>query len=66
MFFKDTGKTCLNYLLSIRMDLAKLWLKETEIPISEIAERLDYLDNNYFTKVFRKHCGCSPTEYRNQ
>lgn len=66
MFFKDTGKTCLNYLLSIRMDLAKLWLKETEIPISEIAERLGYLDNNYFTKVFRKHCGCSPTEYRNQ
>ena len=64
MFLKDTGMTCLNYLLSLRIDLAKLWLKETEIPINEIAQRLGYFDNNYFAKVFKKSIGCSPTEYR--
>ncbi|MDD6327125.1 MAG: AraC family transcriptional regulator [Lachnospiraceae bacterium] len=66
LFIQETGMTCLSFLLSLRMDLAKLWLRETEIPIAEIAQRLSYLDSNYFTKVFRKSCGCSPSEYRNQ
>ena len=64
-FLSETGTTCLGYLLSIRMKLAKLWLSETELPVAEIGRRLSYHDQNYFTKVFRRECGMTPTEYRN-
>lgn len=65
-FLDEYGMTCLNYLLKLRIDLAKMWLSETEIPIAEIGRRLGYVDNNYFTKVFRKECGMSPIAYRQQ
>lgn len=64
-FTRDTGMTCLAYVVKLRIDLAKLWLAETEIPIHEIGRRLGYLDHNYFTKVFHKECGVSPSQYRN-
>lgn len=63
-FLEQTGLTCLNHLARLRMDLAKLWLKDTEIPVSEIATRLGYSDQNYFARVFRKECGVTPTSYR--
>lgn len=46
------------------MELAQLWLAETELPIAEIGRRLGYDDQNYFAKVFRKETGVSPSDYR--
>lgn len=63
-FINETGVTCLSYLLRLRMDLAKMWLLETDIPVGEIGRRLGYLDQNYFAKVFKKECGVSPSGYR--
>ena len=41
-------------------------LRQTDIPVREIAPRVGYTDANYFTKVFKRHCGCTPTDYRSR
>ena len=65
LFMKQSSMTCLNYLLNLRIDLAKILLTKTEIPITEISSRVGYPDSNYFTKVFRKSVGMTPSKYRN-
>jgi len=64
LFMKCASMTCMNYLLMIRLDLAKLILSKTEIPVSEVSSRVGYHDANYFAKVFRKAEGMSPSQYR--
>ena len=64
LFMKQASMTALNYLLNLRIDLAKLLLTKTEIPINEISSRVGYPDSNYFTKVFNKNTGKTPSEYR--
>jgi two-component system response regulator YesN len=52
------------YLLSVRMERAKELLADPEIQIQDIASRVGYADNNYFSKAFRNYYGIAPTEYR--
>lgn len=66
MFVEQTGLTCLAYLLKLRLDMAKLMLTETELPISEIGARVGFLEPNYFTKVFKKECEMTPSQYRDR
>ena len=61
---EETGMTCMNFLAEHRMNLAKYWLSDTDLPVFEIAQRLGFEDPNYFNKVFRKATGKSPTKYR--
>ena len=63
-FVKQTNMTCLNYLLNLRMDLAKILLTKTELPINEISARVGYPDPNYFTKIFRRETGKTPSVFR--
>ena len=53
-----------DYIRTIRMIEAKRLLKETNIPIQEIAVKIGYKDASFFTKNFKKHIGVTPTEYR--
>ncbi|MCR4647924.1 MAG: AraC family transcriptional regulator [Lachnospiraceae bacterium] len=64
LFLSETSLTCLNYLTKIRIDLAKIMLANTEITVSEVAQRVGYPDSNYFARTFKKQTGSSPTEYR--
>ncbi len=66
IFMNQSSMTCLNYLLNLRMDLAKILLTKTEIPVGEVSCRVGYQDANYFAKVFKKNVGMSPSEYRHQ
>jgi YesN/AraC family two-component response regulator len=52
------------YLTDVRISAAREFLRETDMTIREISERVGYSEPNYFTKVFRKAVGQSPTEYR--
>ena len=64
--FKDTtGLTCMKFLLKIRIDLAKLLISNTDLPISEICVRTGFEDSSYFTKLFKKEVGKTPTEFKN-
>ena len=64
IFEKQASMTCLNYLMNLRIDLAKILLTKTELPITEISSRVGYPDANYFTKVFSKNTGMTPSKYR--
>jgi AraC-type DNA-binding domain-containing proteins len=46
------------------MDMAKKWLKESDLKIVEIAERLQYNNSANFIRSFRKTIGMTPGQYR--
>ncbi|GGO03395.1 response regulator transcription factor [Saccharibacillus kuerlensis] len=54
------------YLNKIRVTKAEELLRGGELSISEISGRVGYSDPGYFTKVFKKHTGFSPSQYRRQ
>ena len=56
----------INYLTKIRIDRAKLLLKDISFNIKEVGKSVGYADSNYFTKVFKRSVGMSPSEYRNK
>lgn len=61
-----TGKNFSELLNGIRIDEAKKLLKDPSLSISEIAERVGFLDMAHFSRVFKKHVGVSANEYRNE
>lgn len=65
IFKKETKMTFVSYLMQIRMEAAKEYLRTTDLKAFEIAEKVGYSDPNYFSFSFRKMCGMSPKEYKN-
>ena len=63
-FKKEFGCTFVNYLHQIRIEASKPLLRDSSLPISEIASKLGYLSSNTFIKTFKKHEGMSPGEFR--
>lgn len=59
-----TGDTPINYLISLRMDKAKEILGEGHFSVQEVAKQVGYDDPYYFSKLFKKRYGCSPSEYK--
>lgn len=65
-FFKEsTGKNFIDYLTELRIDRAREILKDKTFNIKEICYEVGYTDPNYFSKIFKKSTGLTPTEYRN-
>lgn len=64
IFKRDTGMNFNEYLNTVRIGKAKELLKEPEYMAYEIAEMVGYHDYAYFSRVFKKLCGCSPSEYK--
>ena len=56
----------INYLTNIRIDRAKVLLKDVSFNIKEVGKSVGYADSNYFTKVNKRSIGISPSEYRNR
>lgn len=63
-FKNKTGYCIMEYITKTRMETAKKILKETKLPVKEVANMLGYSDYAYFTRVFRKEFDISPTQYR--
>lgn len=59
------GKSPMHYRDDIVMDHAEYFLKNTGLPISEIAGMLGMEDPLYFSRKFKKYFGVSPSLYRN-
>lgn len=66
IFKKETGSSFVEYLTCIRIEKAKLLLKNSDLKIYEIAERVGIDNSNYFGILFKKVEGCSPLEYRSK
>lgn len=65
-FFKDkTGQTPAKYIKIMKMELAKRYLEETDLYISEIMEKIGETDACSFSKQFKSIHMLSPREYRN-
>jgi len=63
-FRQRHGVSIPHYILQRRMDLARLLLRTTELPVKEVAIRAGLPDAQHFNKQFRRIVGLSPTAYR--
>lgn len=64
LFKEETGENFVEYVTGRRMDRAKQLLKNPEKSIKEICIEVGYSDPNYFSRIFKKYQGVSPTEYK--
>lgn len=63
-FRRETGMTVKEYMASRRCDIAARLLIDSRVSIQEVAAYVGYLDNNYFSKVFKANIGLTPRAYR--
>ena len=63
LFRKETGKSFNTYLNDARIEYAKKLLL-SDLPTNEIAARCGYSNYNYFSTIFKKQTGKSPSEYK--
>ena len=66
LFKRETGEPFKHYVSRLRVEKAvECLVRHPEAPIAEVARSAGFGENTrYFCFVFRKHAGCSPTEYR--
>ncbi|WP_339279832.1 response regulator [Paenibacillus sp. FSL W8-1187] len=64
IFKRETGVNFVGYLTRLRMEKAKAMLRENRLKVYEVAERVGYPNTAYFSKLFKKHCGMTPEEFR--
>ena len=64
VFSQQSGKTFTEYLTGLRLNRAKELLRDTEMKSAEIAFEVGYSDAHYFSYLFRKNLGITPSEYR--
>lgn len=63
--FKDRfGMTFIDYVTDVRIARAKKEMADPNKSLKEICFLVGYNDPNYFSRVFKKHTGMSPSEYR--
>jgi serine phosphatase RsbU (regulator of sigma subunit) len=66
MFRKSTGETPHHFLLRHRIERAKHMLRDADTRVLDVAVACGFKTQQHFARVFRKMCGVSPTEYRQE
>lgn len=66
IFKKETGNSFVGYLTDYRMDRAARLLIETNEKSYNVAKSVGYTDPNYFSYVFKRRFGVSPSKYRTE
>jgi AraC-like DNA-binding protein len=64
LFRMEYGISPLKYVHALRIDRAKLLLRDTTLNVSEIAAKIGFRDLSYFCQLFRKMTGHAPSTYR--
>lgn len=64
LYRQKTEYSFLEHLTRRRMDEAVRLLSTTDLPIGELAEELGFADSRYFSQVFRRHTGQTPSQFR--
>ena len=64
LFSQNMGQTFIEYLTTLRMNKAKEYLRCTGMRSSEIAGEIGYKDAHYFSYLFKKTQGMTPSDYR--
>lgn len=63
-FQRATNSSIIDYLIKLRVHTASIMIKNTDLPINEIMYRNGFNDNTHFGRMFKKHTGYSPSDYR--
>jgi two-component system response regulator YesN len=63
LFSEHLGVSFNDHLNAVRLDIAERLLREGEQPVKEIAYSVGYHDPNYFSRIFKKFKGTSPTTF---
>ena len=66
LFKQETGTTLIDYINTQRVNRAAQLLEQNNHSIAAVAEEVGILDVNYFTKIFKKTLGVTPTRYRRE
>ena len=66
VFSQQNGQTFTEYLISLRLGKAKEMLRTTGVKSTHIARECGYNDSHYFSYIFKKNVGITPSEYRAQ
>ena len=66
LFTKETGKNFVDYVNEVRIKKAKELLREDNYKYYEIAEMVGINDSHYFSKIFKKYTGITPSEYKRE
>jgi len=62
-FKEDYGITISGYINKLKIRAAKSLIREEDLSVTEISERLGFSSIHYFCRLFKKHTSLSPTEY---
>ncbi len=63
--FSTTEETFISYLTKIRIEKAKELLKNDTLTIQEVSEAVGYVNQEHFSRIFKKYTGYSPIKFRN-
>lgn len=66
LFKDETGENFIEYVTAVRMNKAKEFLRDKELSMKEICAEIGYSDPNYFSRIFKKNVGITPTEFRDE
>lgn len=66
LFKKKTGGNFIDYLHGVRIQEAKNFLDHTDLTVNEVGERVGFVSDNYFIKIFKRRTGMTPAHYRNR
>ncbi len=64
LFKETTGDSPHQYVIRLRVEHAKSLLRATELPVTEIAQRVGYANAGHFSSAFHRCVGFTPTQYR--
>lgn len=66
LFKKEYGKTVVEYIMDYRISLAEEMLKNTDLTVTTVSAKVGYPNYAYFTKLFKKYSGYTPSSFRNK
>lgn len=64
LFKEETGENFIEYLTAVRINRAKQLIAGSDMSMKEICTEVGYSDPNYFSRIFKKNVGVTPTEYK--
>ncbi len=66
LFKEETGENFIEYLTAVRINKAKQLIAGSDMSMKEICTEVGYSDPNYFSRIFKKNVGVTPTEYKDK
>lgn len=66
LFKRVMNRTVQQFVQEVRLREARRLLRDTDLPMAELSERVGYCNPNYFARVFREHTGTTPLRMRKQ